>query len=41
MTPSPVPGLPADVSSPDVQAGPARVPDLQAPGLPDAEDVFE
>jgi len=39
--PSPAPGLnPAGVSSPDAQAGPARVPDrsaLQPPDLPDLE----
>jgi len=37
--PSPDVGLnPADVSSPDVQADPARVPDLEPPDLPDLED---
>jgi putative ABC transport system ATP-binding protein len=40
--PSPAPGLtPADVSSPDVQAGPARVSertDLEPPDLPGLED---
>jgi putative ABC transport system ATP-binding protein len=38
-TPSPAVGLtPADVSSPDVQADPARVPDLEPPDLSDLED---
>ena len=43
MAPSPTLGLtPADVSSPDVQAGPARVSegtDLEPPDLPDLSDL--